>query len=591
MASRPRILLAGCPNVGKSVLFHSLTGMYAAVSNYPGTTVELSRGVATFGPDTVDVIDTPGIYGFPPLSAEERVVADTLLSPGPPRVIVQVASALELSRMLAFTQWLKLFGLPMILAVNMLDEARSRGVSIDTHSLERDLGLPVIGCVATTGEGLSRLKSEISRQLDTARTDHTISPASAGLIQQALAHDPHARAAAVQFSARAAEIAARATQFTGQAPAADPDRWLLHPTIGPIIALLTFYLVCVVFVGRFCAGTIVDLLDRQYLQHIQPAIQSAASLIPYTSVRALITGEFGLASLGLRYAAVIILPVVTGFFLSFSLLEDLGYLPRLSVLADRLFRFIGLSGTAAIPLTLGLGCGTMATVFTRILPTERERTIATVLLALSVPCSAQLGVIAALLSPYPVALVTWGVTVAISGLLAAVIWARALPGRTPTLVLELPPLRLPRVKNVAAKVVSRVRWYAGEVVPMFCAVSVGLWALDELGAVAVMKRGIATVAAWAYLPSEVAPALLLGFFRRDYGAAGLYAIRHRLSVAQLAVASVLLTLSYPCVAQVVVMVRERGYARGLGIVLFVAAVALAVTVCLGRVLGAGRLGL
>jgi ferrous iron transport protein B len=231
------------------------------------------------------------------------------------------------------------------------------------------------------------------------------------------------------------------------------------------------------------------------------------------------------------------------------------------MMIDRLFKRIGLSGRAVIPMVLGLGCDTMATMVTRTLETRRERVIATLLLALAIPCSAQMGVILGLLAGHPAALAVWAGIIVTIFLGAGVLAGRFLPGERPSFYMELPPLRLPRIGNVVTKTFSRMIWYFREVVPLFALASVAIW-LGRLtglfqGAIALLEGPVRLLG----LPDRSAVALLFGFFRRDYGVAGLYDLHREglLSGNQLAVAAVTLTLFLPCVAQFLIMLKERGW--------------------------------
>jgi ferrous iron transport protein B len=275
--------------------------------------------------------------------------------------------------------------------------------------------------------------------------------------------------------------------------------------------------------------------------------------------------------LGLRYAVALILPLVTFFFLVFAIIEDTGYLPRLAMLIDRTFKKIGLSGRAVIPMVLGLGCATMATMVTRTLPTKRERVIATLLLALAVPCSAQLGVILALLSGRPKAVLIWAGLVGLVFLLVGYLAARILPGQQASFYIEVPPLRMPKLSNVLMKTYTRVVWYFREVLPLFLLASVLIW-LGQLTrlfdlVIALLRKPVALIG----LPQEAARIFLFGFFRRDYGAAGLYDLNKQgaLNGNQLVVACVALTLFLPCIAQLLMNVKERGWKTGAVISVFI----------------------
>ncbi len=265
-------------------------------------------------------------------------------------------------------------------------------------------------------------------------------------------------------------------------------------------------------------------------------------------------------TLGLRYALAIVLPLVGAFFLMFALLEDSGYLPRLALLVDRLFKRIGLSGRAVIPIVLGLGCDTMATLVTRVLETRRERVIATFLLALAIPCSAQLGVILGLLSASPVGLAVWAGVVGGVFLLSGFLAAKLLPGEAARFYLEIPPMRWPSLRNVLGKTWARLRWYAAEIIPIFVLASVLIW-IGQLtrifdAAIAALRPAVNLIG----LPDAAADAFLFGFFRRDYGAARIFDVHSAGAVSgvPLVVAMVTITLFVPCIAQFLVMARERG---------------------------------
>jgi ferrous iron transport protein B len=297
--------------------------------------------------------------------------------------------------------------------------------------------------------------------------------------------------------------------------------------------------------------------------------------VPWDVIRELFVGEYGIITLGLRYAVGIILPIVATFFLFFSILEDTGYFPRLALLVDRLFKKIGLTGRAVIPIVLGFGCDTMATMVTRTLESVRERIIATILLALAIPCSAQLGVILALLSNTPGALLVWSICLLLIFLFIGFLAARVVPGETPMFYMELPPMRLPQLSNVLTKTYTRMQWYFMEILPLFILASVLLWLGKITNFFSTMVTWMKPAMAALGLPQEAAVAFIFGFFRRDYGAAGLYDLQTDglLNPRQLVVAAVTLTLFIPCVAQFLVMKRERGLKVAMAIGIFVTVVA------------------
>jgi len=325
------------------------------------------------------------------------------------------------------------------------------------------------------------------------------------------------------------------------------------------------------FVGRLGGGTAVNWLEGTVFgRWITPFFERLFTGAP-PALASLFVGDYGLLTLGLRYAVAIILPVVGAFFLFFSILEDSGYLPRLALLVDRVFKRLGLSGRAVIPIVLGFACDTMATMVTRTLDTRRERVLATLLLALAIPCSAQLGVILALMAGQPFVFGIWIAAVLATFLLVGAIGARVLPGAPAMFHMELPPLRVPRPGNVLVKTYTRMQWYFLEVLPLFLLASVLLWVGARTGVFAALVAALEPVVAALGLPAETARMFLFGFFRRDYGAAGLYDLNRQglLDPMQLAVAGVTLTLFVPCIAQFLMMVKERGIRTALGMLAFI----------------------
>ncbi|HXJ20830.1 MAG TPA: ferrous iron transport protein B [Polyangia bacterium] len=627
VAGQAKLVLVGAPNVGKSALFGRLTGIYAVVSNYPGTSVEITRGRLVAGGRDVDVMDTPGMYSLLPVSEEERVARRAALSDDD-HTIIHVIEAAHLERSLPVTLQLLSLGRPVVVACNLLDEARREHREPDLAVLSERLGIPVVGTVATTGEGIEDLlKAALDAQVpvDGWSLPEPFSPLVKQLAQAAgpagdggfrlraelaLSGDEACERIVRRSSPAWAEAAAARDQRWGGAesfavavatarrrmalalldgvvpPAGEGeararllDRLAMSPWTGLPLVALVLYLGFYKFVGGFGAQTAVDWLDRVvFTRWIAPVAAAATALIPWATIRALVNGPYGLINLGLRYAFAIVLPIVTAFFLVFALLEDSGYLPRLALLLDRALKKVGLSGRAVIPLVLGFGCNTMATLVTRTLETRRERVIATLLLALAIPCSAQLGVVLGILSAWPGAVVVWGLVLVLVFLLVGRLAALFLPGAAPSFYLELPRMRWPTPANVLRKTGARVRWYFAEILPLFLLASVLLWAGDLTGVLGWATAALVPLVRLIGLPAQAAPAFLYGFFRRDFGAAGLYDLAHRglLSPAALTTAAVTITLFVPCIAQFLVMKKERGLKVAVGVL--VAATTIAFTV-------------
>jgi ferrous iron transport protein B len=365
----------------------------------------------------------------------------------------------------------------------------------------------------------------------------------------------------------------------------------MHPVWGvPVLAAVLF--IAYEFVGVFGAGTLVKLVeDGLFGKVVNPAaLGLAVRFLPWEWVRDLFVGRYGLVTMALTYAIAIVLPVVGTFFVFFGVLEDSGYLPRLAVMVNRIFRGMGLNGKAVLPMILGLGCDTMATLTTRILPTRKERALVTLLLALGVPCSAQLGVILAMLgSMAPAGTLIWAGVVA--GTLFGVGWAagRLMPGRGSDFLLEVPPMRVPSLSNILVKTLARTEWYLKEALPLFVLGTLLLFALDATGILPrleVVSRPL--VVGLLGLPEQATDAFLVGFLRRDYGAAGFFVLRRggQLDGVQAVVALSVITLFVPCIANFFMMIKERGIKTTLAMVAFIVPFAFAVGAALNWALRA-----
>ncbi len=351
-------------------------------------------------------------------------------------------------------------------------------------------------------------------------------------------------------------------------------RLAMHPVWGLLILAVVLFLVYKL-VGEFGAGTLVDFLESVVFgEHINVwATRLVEAIAPGALLADFLVGQYGIITMALTYAFAIVLPIVGTFFLAFGVLEDSGYMPRLAVMVNRAFKFMGLNGKAALPLILGLGCDTMATMTARILETRKERIQVTLLLALGVPCSAQLGVILGMLGGLEGrAVLIWGGIV--MGVLLAVgfLGARVIPGESSDFILELPPLRVPQWHNLVVKTAARMEWYLREVVPLFILGTVLLFFLDLFGWLGWLEQlASPLVVNFLGLPAETTSAFLLGFLRRDYGAAGFFMLARQglLSPTQVLVSVVTITLFVPCIANALMIIKEQGGRVAAGILAFV----------------------
>lgn len=617
MGMEAKIILVGNPNVGKSAIFNLLTGVYTSVSNYPGTTVDVFRGRCRLGGREFEVIDTPGMYSLSPLTEEERI-ARWLLFREQPAVVLHVIDAKNINRMLGLTLELLTAKLPVVVVLNIMDEAQKLGMSVDAARLSQMLGVPVVAMAATRGQGFAALQRVLLRQsppCDGSPSSYDWSPRLNTAVQAIAEHlhgDYHGMPANVvaamllqddeeiwqmakrehhyrQLRQRVAmeqgeyeeplsfvmaverqrlvrrivkTVVKQSRRATGSTIADVVGDWCTRPLTGlPILAAI-LYFGLYKFVGVFGAGVAVDFLSVHVFDgFLTPgAVRLTETYLPWPWLQDLIVGPYGLFTMGIRYAVAIVIPIAATFFLAFAVLEDSGYLPRLALLADAILKPLGLTGRAVIPLTLGLGCGTMAVMVSRVLETRRERFLVTLLLALAVPCSAQLGVVLGILSHNQLVLLLWGAIIGSVFLTVGRLAAWLLPGRPGVFYMELPPLRLPSGRNMLLKAFTRLRWYFREVLPIFIATSLLLWWGDITGVLAVAMKWLAPIVTGMGLPEVTAQVFLLGFFRRDYGAAGLYELQRvgLLHDGQLLVAAVVLTLFVPCITQWLITVRERG---------------------------------
>ena len=614
-SSLRKILLIGNPNVGKSALFGLLTGTYVTVSNYPGTTVEVTYGNAVLNKARTLVIDTPGVNSLVPMSEDEKVTRDMLLSDRSD-VVVQVADTKNLRRGLLITLQLAEMAVPFVLDLNMDDEARSRGIIIDQEKLSQLIGVEVVKTVAIRRSGIDKLLKGIQqprpspievhyddvieggiRDISALLPEANIARRAIALmvlsgdeslkgwlhtnLQDHIVTDIERIRQATQSRfnnslgylinqrrmKKADEILAQVLSLheagKSSAIAFHLGKWSMHPVYGLPILVAVLYLVYQ-FVGVLGAGDAVKFLEETVFgKYLNPwAAKIVHFAIPVPFIQELLIGDYGLFTMAITYAIAIVLPIVGFFFIAFSFLEDSGYLPRLAVMVNRVFKIMGLNGKAVLPMVLGLGCDTMATLTTRILETKKERILVTLLLALGVPCSAQLGVILGLVSGMSgLATAIWMFTLLSVMLLVGYLAAKVIPGEPSDFVLELPPIRLPQFTNILVKTLARVQWYLKEAVPLFILGTFILFVGHKVGALAyIQKVTDPIVVHFLGLPSRAAEAFVIGFLRRDYGAAGLFMLAKEglLDPIQIVVSLTVMTLFVPCIANFFMMVKERG---------------------------------
>lgn len=571
-----KIVLAGNPNVGKSVFFNAFTGLYVDVSNYPGTTLDISRG--SFGNDVI--IDTPGVYGVSSFNDEERVARDVILSAD---VVINVVDAVHLERDLFLTLQIIDMGKPVIVALNMVDEAKRQGIEVDADLLSHLLGVPVVPTVAVTRQGFAELKERIwearpghrdpnLRLKLNALLDRVGDEAEALMVlegdenvaaRHGVAPGTEREAIYIARRERVNDIVGHVQKETNQGASLSTriGRLMIRPITGIPILLAALWLMYEI-IGVFIAQTVVGITEEQIMQGIyEPAVRALLNpIFPQSSaLGTILIGEFGVLTMTVTYVLGLMLPLVIGFYFMLSIFEDSGYLPRVATLVDRALNTIGLNGRGIIPIILGFGCVTAATITTRLLGSEREKRIAVFLLGLAIPCSAQLGVIAGLLAtvgPKYGALYLGVIFLVL--VVAGTLLEKLLPGESTPLLIDLPPVRMPRLDNVVKKTASKSYAFIKEATPLFALGALIIGGLQVTGLLETLQGALAPLTTgWLKLPREAATAFIMGFVRRDFGAAGLSSLP--MTVGQTVVSMIVITLFVPCIASVVTIFKERGY--------------------------------
>jgi len=627
-----KIVLAGNPNVGKSLFFNYLSGTYVDVSNFPGTTVSITKGYYK----NFEVYDTPGVYGVSSFNDEEKVARDIILEAD---LILNVVNSLHLERDLFLTMQLIDMGKKLAVILNFNDELKKRNIKIDTDELSKLLGVPVFETSAVKKIGFEHL-------------DNAVDQACVGIQPDGLHHLLHEKLNRIGSQAEALLVAEgdeiiaakhevecgsgddrefiyvqrrnRVNEVVSSVEREDSSKGVFFNTLGkyslvPVtgIPILIFILsVLYVFIGDFVSQRVVTFTEKTmgkkyfeyYLKTYVAEFTPSTITVTLTNqpdslkrtkeftfkenlnedqkVKAdymhvsreedadvnfkftnpfmkLLFGEFGVVSMTITYLLFLLLPLVAAFYFSMALLEDSGYLPRLATMLDRTMNKIGLNGRAVIPIMLGFGCVTMATITTRLLGSEREKTIATAILQYVIPCSAQLAVIAVLLSGAGIVPLFIYVAVIFSTLVAiSTFLNKFLPGQSTPLLIDLPMMRIPRLDNAFKKTFFRTYGFMKEASVWFFvgALSVGILDVTEL--LHLFQDILAPVTThWLKLPKEAATAFVMGVVRRDFGAAGLFHLA--LNPMQITVALITITLFVPCIAAFIIMIKERGIKEGL----------------------------
>lgn len=605
------IAFIGNPSVGKSVFFSRLTGVGVEVSNYPGTTVALKRGIVKARGKTIEVVDLPGIYSLGTTNEDEKVTKRFLIEDRPD-IIVNVLDASRLERNLYLTLQLLELDIPMVIALNQVDLAADLGILVDADGLSELLGLPVVPTVATRGIGLDDVMLVALAERGKTQEHHRVGYSQ--LIRQALSSldyafpnvPPSVKTAALLDDAEFVELCCMPPEANALLSSArrlrqnlemehgisvpetvardlygeagyivdsvvsrfEPkkslrekiDAILTSPNFGIAVLisalLLTFLLVF--RVGGFLETWIVDEVFEPYV--IQPAEAVTSDMPP-------ILGNLIVYSLrGVEAGFAIAIPYIAVFYAILSIFEDSGYLTRAAFLLDNLAHKLGLHGRAVIPLVLGFGCNVPAIMAVHALGTRREKRIASVLISL-VPCSARTVIILGLVGTFVGFWPAVSIYVLEMFIIVSQGWilGRSLPGQRSGFIMEMTPLRKPELKSTIKKTWMKSREFVYIAFPLLLIGSAFLGVVDALGLLSIFQDFVEPISVGLLgLPSFVVTALVFGILRKEMalqilavlaGTANFAAILTPVQMYQFAVIT---TIYIPCVATIAVLKHELG---------------------------------
>jgi ferrous iron transport protein B len=575
-----RIALLGMPNTGKSTLFNRMTGASARVGNWPGITVELLSGKILLGADMVEVIDLPGIYDLHGFSEDEQVVRHFLHENVPDLALI-VLNATQIERQLSLVVQLKQLNLNMVVLLNMADEARKFGITIDAGKMSEALGIPIFLLSAKYGNGYPEAQQAIARAL------RYTTPGMAEQLRDQLEQDEHLESEMARVLQHSVQVPARMSDnLTTQL-----DHLMLHPWLGlPIFFAIMFLLFqAIFFFGQPLQTGVSWLFGWLRTAALDPMLSG----LPATLHGFLLDGVYN----GVATVAAFV-PIIVLFFLFMAIIEDTGYLSRAAFLMDALMAKMGLDGRSFVMLLMGFGCNVPALMGTRVMRSRTLRllTMATIPFSL---CSARLQVFvfitAALFTPKSAALVLFSLYLMsfASAILTALVFKRFFPSNEP-FVLELPPYRFPTLRQMVLRGWHEVHHFVHRATKFIIAGVVLVWLLTHMppsAAPAGPDTWAGIIGAWMhplFAPTGITPALtialIFGFVAKEivigslaviYGLSG-----HALSSAlagQLdwvqAYSFMLFTLIYtPCLSAVATL---RSESKSLGFTLFSVAWSLA----------------
>ncbi|MCK4665423.1 ferrous iron transporter B [Candidatus Dependentiae bacterium] len=545
-----KIILAGNPNVGKSVVFNRLTGVRVISSNYPGTTVEFSKGHIHIGEDHIDIIDLPGTYSLDPTSPAEEVAVKLLeeVSKEDDVILINVIDATNLERNLLLTLQLLRLKLPMVICLNLWDEAKHHGIKINVEELEKMLGVPIVPTVAITAEGIKKLVDSISSAtISSFEYNPEEKWQQIGKVIESVQRVTHRHHT---FLERLGEIS-------------------INPYTGLPIALVILFISFEVirFIGEGLISWVFDPIFETLWKPVMMKVSGFLSFSPFLHnllIGQLVEGEidfgfsFGLLTTGLYVPFAAVLPYVFAFYLILSIMEDTGYLPRLGVLLDRMMHKVGLHGMSVIPMLLGFGCNVPGVLASRILETRRERFIAMTLTAIAIPCMAQLAMVFGLIGEFGFkGIFVVFLTLFLIWVIVGIIMNKIVKGESPEIFVEIPPYRIPHFGTLVKKLWMRIRGFLKEAIPYVLLGVLIVNILYSFGVIQFIGKLFAPIVKFLFgLPVEAVGAIIIGFLRKDVAVGMLVPLN--LDLKQTIIASVILSIYFPCVATFIMLVKELG---------------------------------
>ncbi len=559
-----KILLMGTPNVGKSVFFSQLTGVYVVSSNYVGTTVSFMKGDMPLENKTYSLIDVPGTYTMSATSEAEAVAVKFMESN--PKAVLFVLDATKIESGLRLALELKKFNVPIVYALNMVDVAERKGIKINTGLLSQKLGGPVIPTIAVKNQGLNEIKIELKKAVN-----QTISENESYCRQSSCGGSCGScgTSSALDYWEQAKELARQVITDTDKKPSF-LDRLgdkMMHPWPGIPIAILIIILSLALVVGGgkgLRAGLLLPLVNNVIVPFFRNII---SAITPDGVFQNILIGEYGIFVISFEWILALVIPYVILFQLVFGFLEDSGYLPRISILFDNIMRKLGVQGGSLINVMLGFGCAVPAIIGTRAATTRKERLMVTTMICFAIPCISQTGALISLTASYSMGMVfaafLAGVLIFIT---TGIVSSKIYKGKVDPLVIEVPALLIPNPKAYFKKFMVRVKQFLIEAEgPMLIAIVIAA-VFKETGMLDSFARILEPLmAGWLGMPKEAVIVLILGIVRREMAVAPLVGMS--LDPLQMFVGVIVALLYLPCLSVFGILAKEFNAKVAVGIAL------------------------